>query len=196
MEKNFLTVSKEEVKNMLANLFMDELQGYNLSTPQVKLLFSTSILDYVPGIIVEAAKGNEVKYLIYSPLQMSINIFEELPIAPQLEIGNTYHQGFLNADVIGEIGDANIVLSKENAENACKDKSTAEALIKAFVAFSEISLQQDYFKIPGQEIFSCLIKNERYWLMLHRGTYAFFVNQKDSQVTYQSTKGMQIAKIS
>lgn len=196
MEKKFLTVSKEEVKNMLSNLFMDELQGYNLSTPQVKLLFSTSILDYVPGIVIEAAKGNEVKYLIYSPLQMSINIFEELPIAPQLEIGNTYHQGFLNADVIGEIGDANIVLSKDNAENACKEKSTAEALIKAFVAFSEISLQQDYFKIPGQEVFSCLIDNEKYWVMQHRGTYAFFVKQNDSQVTYQSTKGKQITKIS
>lgn len=195
MEK-FLKVSKEEVKNMLANLFMDELQGYELGSPQVKLLFSTSILDYVPGIIIEAAKGNEVKYLIYSPLQMNINIFDELPLAPQLEIGNTYHQGYLNADVIGEIGDANIVLSKENVESLCKDKSMAESLIKAYAAFAEISLQQDYFKIPGQEIFSCLINNEKYWLMQHRGTYAFFVKQKDSQVEYKSTKGLQITKIS
>ncbi len=196
MEKKFLTVSKEEVKNMLSNLFMDELQGFELGSPRVKLLFSTSILDYVPGIIIEAAKGNEVKYLIYSPLQMNINIFDELPLAPQLEIGNTYHQGYLNADVIGEVDDANIVLNKEDTENVCKDKSMAEALIKAFVAFSEISLLQDYFKIPGQEIFSCLIDNEKYWLMQHRGTYAFFVKQKDSQVEYKSTKGLQITKIS
>lgn len=196
MEKNFLKVSKEDVKNMLSNLFMDELQGYDLGTPQVKLLFSTSILDYVPGVIIEAAKRKTVKYLIYSPLQMNINIFDELPLTPQLEIGNTYHQGYLNADVIGEVGDANIVLSKEDTESVCKDKSMAEALIKAFVAFSEISLLQDYFKIPGQEIFSCLIDNEKYWLMQHRGTYAFFVKQKDSQVEYKSTKGLQITKIS
>ena len=157
MEKKFLTISKADVKNMLSNLFMDELNGFELGHPEVKLLFSTSAMDYVPGIVIKAAKGNEVKYLIYSPLQMSINIFDEIPVAPQLEVGKTYHQGFLNADVIGEIGNADIVLSKEDTECACKDKSMAESLIKAFVAFLFFFLLQDYFKISGQAIFSCLI---------------------------------------
>lgn len=178
-------VNAEVVKNMLANLFMDELQGYQLGTPQVKLLFSTSVLDYVPGIVIEAQRQKEVKYLIYSPLQLSINIFEEMPETPDYEIGKNYHQGILTAEIIKNNDEVKIELYQDSfAKKRCKTKEQAEMQIKAFVAMSGIDLQQDYFKIPGLEIVAGSIDNNDYWLMPHRGNYAFLVNKANSEVSY------------
>ena len=186
-------VNAEAVKTMLANLFADELQGFKLGTPEVKLLFSTAALDYVPGIVITAQKQDEVKYLIYSPLQMSINIFEEMPETPEYEIGKTYHQGVLSAEIIKENQELYIALSQDSfTKKRCKNKEQAEMLIKAFVAMSDISLQQDYFKIPGQEIVSAQIENLQYWLMPHRGNNVFLVNKNNSQVTYTTVRLQQI----
>ena len=167
---------------MLANLFMDELQGFTLSEPDVKLVFCTSVLDYVPGIVIKAQKANEVKYLIYSPLQMNINIFEEKPQMHPYET-KAYHQGILTA----EVENNEIFLNKETfaSNKRCRNQKQAEMLIKAFVAMSDISLQQDYFKIPGQEIISPKIAEQQYWIMPHRGNYGFCVNATDSNVVYQ-----------
>lgn len=190
-------INKEDVKNMLANLFMDELQGYMLNTPEVKLLFSTSMLDYVPGILVEAKKQSEVKYLIYSPLQLSINIFDEMPETPDYEIGKSYHQGILTAEIVKDNEDVEIELYQDSfAKKRCKTKEQAEMQIKAFVAMSSIDLQQDYFKIPGQEIITGQIKENTYWLMPHRGNYAFLVNKANSEVSYVSLKFQELSVIS
>lgn len=183
-------VNKAEVKTMLTNLFMDELQGYNLGNPEVKLLFSTSVMDYVPGLVIDAQKANEIKYLIYSPLQMSINIFEDMPQTPDYEMGKAYHRGILTA----EIENDEIVLSKESFSSGkrCRNKEQAEMQIKAFVAMSDIELQQNYFKIPGLEIVSAQVDNQQVWLKPHRGDYAFMVNKNNSETTYSLLQTQQI----
>ncbi len=180
MEKR---VNKEEVKNMLANLFMDELQGYELKAPQVKLLFSTSAMDYVPGIMVEAERQKEVKYLVYLPLQLSINIFDELPQTPDVELNKNYHLGILNARIIRDGDSAEIILDKDIfVGKPCRDKTQAEMLIKAYVIMSD--MQYDYFKIVGEDIFSDYVSGTKYWIKPSRGNNAFWVNSNNSEISY------------
>lgn len=180
MEKK---VNREDVKNMLSNLFMDELQGYNLSAPQVKLLFSTSAMDYVPGIIVEAQRQNEVKYLIYLPLQLSINIFDEKPQTLDVELNKAYHIGVLNAQIVKEDDAFEIIIEQDTfVEKPCRNKTQAETLIKAYVIMSD--MQYDYFKIVGEDIFSDYVSGTKYWIKPSRGNNAFWVNSNNSEISY------------
>ena len=182
-EKKFL--EKKVVNEILGSVFMDELAGYTLSKAEVKLVFSTATMDYVPGIVIPAISGKEKKYLIYSPLQMSINIFDELPNIPEAEVGKSYHQGVMCAAIVCEQGEKEIVLYKDKVEGRpCRDKAQAEALIKAYVAMSDKAMQHDYFKISGQDIFSAEISGIKYWLKQHRGNKGFLVDTTNSVVSY------------
>lgn len=188
-------VNKEEVKSMLCNLFMDELQGFTLSEPEVILIFNTSILDYVPGICIKATDSRETKYLIYSPLQMIINIFDEKPNLQPIEIGKKYHQGVLNASIITDKSkkEPEIFLYRDHIDGKlCKDASQADVLVKAFVAMSDILVQQNYFKIPGQDVVPVEIDTTVYWLKPHRGNFAFTVDVKNSKVFYRHRRSQNI----
>ena len=68
MERQSFLLNLEDTANEMANIFAGELQGYELSQPKLSLIFNVARKDYLPGVTLEAIKGLDTRYLIYSPL--------------------------------------------------------------------------------------------------------------------------------
>lgn len=181
-------IAENEVKSLLMKLFSDELQGCETTTLSVKMLYNITARDYTPAYVLEAKSAKEKKFLIYSPLQMLVNVCDELTFEEVGHIGNVYHQGCLNAYINHEDKDMAICLFLDECEGSlCKDREKALSLIKAKVAMLPF-LQVDFFKFPLQEIYPCKIENVLYWLMPHKGNCCFLVNVSNSEVSYVDVK--------
>ncbi len=180
------SIAASDVKNLLTTLFSDEIEGFQTQDLDVRMLFNITSREYAPAYVLPAQAKNEKKYLIYSPLQMLVNVCDDLTFKDALTQKDVYHQGYLNAYVTEDgKGGVGINLFLDECEGTvCKSKENALALIKAKVAFTP-SLQVDFFKFPIQEIYPCLIGKSIYWMMPHKNNLCFLVNVANSEVTYQ-----------
>lgn len=190
--KDFIEVKLSEIKKELAIVLADEIIGFSLGKPQFKLIFCTSKIDYCPGVVVEAIKGSEVKYLVYSPFMGMMSVLNDGTFLEISEIGKKYHNGYLNAEIIGEKDNVGIILYRDKIEgNVCKKVDQAKDLIKAFVAMSDSDLRFEYYKQKA-EVVPVMIDEVLYWFLnsksYARASFGFFVNIANSVVTYRGVR--------
>lgn len=190
--KDFIEVKLSEIKKELAIVLADEIIGFELGKPQFKLIFCTSKIDYCPGVVVKAIKGSEVKFLVYSPFMGMMSVLDDGTFIEITEIGKKYHNGFLNAEIIGEKDDVGMILYKDKIEgNVCKKIEQAKDLIKAFVAMSDSELRLEYYKQKA-EIVPVMVDEVLYWFLnsksYARVSFGFFVNIANSVVTYRGVR--------
>lgn len=189
---DFIEVKLSEIKKELSIVLADEIIGFELGTPRFKLIFCTAKIDYCPGVVVEAIHGNEVKYLVYSPFMGMMSVLHDGTFLEISEVGKKYHNGYLNAEIIGEKDNIGMILYKDKIEgNVCKNIEQAQDLIKAFAAMSNSELRLEYYKQKA-EIVPVMIDEVLYWFLnsksYTRVSFGFFVNIANSVVTYRGVR--------
>lgn len=165
MELNQVVLNLAEVATEMVEVLGNEVSGFELGKAQICDVFCHALLCDAPAVVIKAEKGNELKYLVYSPLSAQMFITDETIDTPST-LGRSYKNGCLSAIVVEDNGEKTLQLKINAPELLCCNKEKAKNLLTAFLAITyERSIRMSYYRLPldRTELVPCLCAGMLSW---------------------------------
>lgn len=152
MERQSFLLNLEDTANEMANIFAGELQGYELSQPKLSLIFNVARKDYLPGVTLEAIKGLDTRYLIYSPLANQMLLAGEEGTYLPVTAAAKYHNNLVAAEIIETENGLEMLLSIDETPKLCADAERAGIVVNGFMAMTyESSVRRQYHQLEPEQ---------------------------------------------
>lgn len=165
MELNQTVLNVSEVATEMVEVLGNEVSDFELGKAQICDIFCYALLCDAPAVVIKAEKGNELKYLVYSPLSAQMFITDE-PIDTPSTLGRSYENGCLSAIVVDDSSEKTLQLKINAPDLLCCNKEKAQNLLTGFLAITyERSIRMSYYRLPldNTELVPCLCAGMLCW---------------------------------
>lgn len=189
MAKKEVFLNSDGVKELYRAIYGAEFSDWTDQKIEIKMLYSTTKRDYVPGFVMELKKASsdEHRYFIYSPLQ-------NIAFVSEVSDGFKNYSDFTKEyEVEGGIQGAVcstqcplINIWGDLPTGQCLTKEKAMLAIKAFVVLGSIRKKIEFFQTEERKVLPGIVDNKKCWLMYTKNNNVFIVDEETSEVTLKS----------
>ena len=145
MEINSTYISLQEITEDMVKVLGNEVTDYQLGSAEICNIYCQPVLGYAPAVVITARKGEDVKYLIYSPLSAQMLVTDEKPVE-KASVGENSVNGCLSASVVEKDGRKTIFLNFKEEDTVCLTREKAVNKMVGWLAVTyERSLRLAYY---------------------------------------------------
>ncbi len=118
MEINNTHLNLQEITEDMVKVLGNEVTGYQLGSAEICNVYCRPVLGYAPAVVITAQKGEDVRYLIYSPLSAQMLVTDKKPLE-EASVGECSVNGCLSATVVEKDGRKTIFLNFKEEDTVC-----------------------------------------------------------------------------